>query len=94
MTISLLSNKEQKSSENKFFKIDATASSRAVNRRQWVRSCRTIVKRSSAAEPNDKRVAVMLAPPADIDFHTALKQRAGVMLLRADVDKRSKPGYV
>jgi len=34
MTISLLSNKEQKSSENKFFKIDATASSRAVNRRQ------------------------------------------------------------
>jgi len=27
MTISLLSNKEQKSSENKFFKIDATASS-------------------------------------------------------------------
>jgi hypothetical protein len=40
------------------------------------------------------RVAVMLAPPADIDFHTALKQRAGVMLLRADVDKRSKPGYI
>jgi len=34
MTISLISNKEQKSSENKFFKIDATASSRAVNRRQ------------------------------------------------------------
>jgi hypothetical protein len=34
LTISSISEKEQKSSENKFFKIDATASSRAVNRRQ------------------------------------------------------------
>jgi hypothetical protein len=69
MTISLISNKEQKSSENKFFKIDATASSARLTGASEPAHVARSLSEVQQREPNDEfRVAVMLAPPVGVVF--------------------------